>query len=168
MQIKCHSICGVSDLPDQRQHLTEEIQNVQSIPLRVKETLLQTLAGMPRGDRLCHGDLNPGNILMAKSGPVIIDWVDASVGDPIADVARTWVLLSQDMAPCSSYPRFVKTLLRLFRQTYLAQYLELGHYDKKQLIDWIRIVAAARMSYSSSAVQSWLFTLVETSNSFGH
>jgi aminoglycoside phosphotransferase (APT) family kinase protein len=43
--------------------------------------------------RLCHGDLHPGNVLVTPRGPVVIDWFDASRGDPTLDVARTALLL---------------------------------------------------------------------------
>jgi aminoglycoside phosphotransferase (APT) family kinase protein len=47
-----------------------------------------------RGDRLCHGDLSDGNVLVvpdaggwAVSG--VVDWERAGAGDPLADLART-------------------------------------------------------------------------------
>lgn len=42
---------------------------------------------------LLHGDLHPGNVLMAERGPVLIDWANATAGPRAADVAETWVLL---------------------------------------------------------------------------
>ena len=43
---------------------------------------------------MCHGDLHPGNVIMAGDGQVIIDWFDASRGDQVADIARTSLLMS--------------------------------------------------------------------------
>lgn len=48
---------------------------------------------LPAGDRLLHGDLHPNNVILAESGPVIIDWYDASVGHPAADIARSKLLM---------------------------------------------------------------------------
>ena len=49
------------------------------------------------GDRLCHNDFHPDNIIFRtpeEGGPVIIDWERAGVGDPIADVAGTrWMAM---------------------------------------------------------------------------
>jgi aminoglycoside phosphotransferase (APT) family kinase protein len=43
-------------------------------------------------DRLLHLDLHPGNVLLARRGPVVIDWANARGGDPALDVALTWVI----------------------------------------------------------------------------
>jgi aminoglycoside phosphotransferase (APT) family kinase protein len=32
-------------------------------------------------------------VLLARGGPVVIDWTNAHAGDPDADVAMTWVIL---------------------------------------------------------------------------
>jgi aminoglycoside phosphotransferase (APT) family kinase protein len=39
-------------------------------------------------------DLHPLNILVGRSGPVVIDWTNAASGDPAVDVAVTWVLIA--------------------------------------------------------------------------
>lgn len=46
------------------------------------------------GDRLVHMDLHPLNILMSADGPMVIDWTNASSGDPLVDVALTWALIA--------------------------------------------------------------------------
>jgi aminoglycoside phosphotransferase (APT) family kinase protein len=46
------------------------------------------------GDRLLHLDLHPMNVLMAAGGPVVIDWTNAAAGEPLADVANTYVLFT--------------------------------------------------------------------------
>jgi hypothetical protein len=42
---------------------------------------------------LLHLDLHWQNVLMSPSGPVVIDWANAAVGDPHLDDALTWVIL---------------------------------------------------------------------------
>lgn len=51
------------------------------------------LGMLPAGDRLCHGDLHPDNILLRNGTPVAIDWSKAAIGTPAADVARSEMLL---------------------------------------------------------------------------
>jgi aminoglycoside phosphotransferase (APT) family kinase protein len=58
-----------------------------------KQILLGRLAVMPEGDRLCHGDFHPINVLGEVSQPVVIDWPDACRGHPAADVCRSYLLL---------------------------------------------------------------------------
>jgi Ser/Thr protein kinase RdoA (MazF antagonist) len=43
----------------------------------LKQILLSRLADMPDGDRLCHGDFHPINVLGQDSLPMVIDWPDA-------------------------------------------------------------------------------------------
>ncbi len=44
--------------------------------------------------RLLHGDLHPGNVLLAGAGPVLIDWTNAASGPSGLDTATTWLLLA--------------------------------------------------------------------------
>ena len=53
------------------------------------QALLEAIAEMPDGDRLCHGDFHPLNILGDTADPLIIDWPDARRGEPAADVCRS-------------------------------------------------------------------------------
>jgi aminoglycoside phosphotransferase (APT) family kinase protein len=52
------------------------------------------------GDRLVHMDFHPLNVMMsATRGPVVIDWPNARRGDPLSDVATTYVLLVGPQMP---------------------------------------------------------------------
>ena len=51
------------------------------------------LEGMPRHNKVCHGDFNPSNIIISSDGtPFIIDWAHVTQGNASADVARTYLL----------------------------------------------------------------------------
>lgn len=51
------------------------------------------LEGMPKHNKVCHGDFNPSNIIIKEDGtPYIIDWSHATQGNASADVARTYLL----------------------------------------------------------------------------
>jgi tRNA A-37 threonylcarbamoyl transferase component Bud32 len=41
-----------------------------------------------------HRDLHPQNVILAGTGPTVIDWEAADEGDASVDVAETWVLLA--------------------------------------------------------------------------
>jgi aminoglycoside phosphotransferase (APT) family kinase protein len=51
-------------------------------------------APVGRGDSLLHLDLHPLNVMMSRTGPVVIDWANACRGDPNVDVAIAWVLMA--------------------------------------------------------------------------
>jgi len=59
------------------------------------------------GDRLVHRDLHPLNVMMTSDGPMVIDWANASAGDPAFDVADTWVLFACATAPTDGFDRFI-------------------------------------------------------------
>lgn len=51
------------------------------------------LEGMPKHNKICHGDFNPSNIIVAEDGtPYILDWSHATQGNASADAARTYLL----------------------------------------------------------------------------
>lgn len=71
------------------------------------------------GDQLVHRDLHPMNVMMTSAGPMVIDWANASAGDPAFDVADAWVLFACGTPPMSGIDRFIvpigrRILLRAF------------------------------------------------------
>lgn len=74
-------------------HTQHDIVHVRILHAETNEALkaraLDQLYSIPRGDRLCHGDFHPGNALMTAQGIAVVDWSNASIGDPAGDVART-------------------------------------------------------------------------------
>lgn len=78
-------------------HLRDKMHNKissSSFPASVRYDLHMRLDGLPRHVKLCHGDFQPSNIIIAKNGtPYIIDWAHATQGNGSADAARTYLLL---------------------------------------------------------------------------
>ncbi|MHC5034553.1 MAG: phosphotransferase family protein [Planctomycetota bacterium] len=152
----------VPGLPSQRLRLTEKIEAAAALPSELRDAALDSLSGMPEGDRLCHGDFHPGNILMAARGPVIIDWIDATSGNPLADVARTWVIMSETTAPGSPLSWWRRLTIRWLCGAYRRRYLQLCARDREELIAWRPIVAAARLSEDIPQSREWLLNLAES------
>jgi hypothetical protein len=97
-----------------------------------KQILLGRLADMPEGDRLCHGDFHPINVLGQNSWPIVIDWPDACYGDPAADVCRSYLLLklhAEDIA-----------------EPYLDAYCNIADMPRASILAWLPYVAAARLA----------------------
>jgi aminoglycoside phosphotransferase (APT) family kinase protein len=63
-------------------------------------------------DVVVHGDLHPDNVLLSRSGPVVIDWSSAGRGPAGGDVADAWLLLATADAPVGPLMRPVVTALR--------------------------------------------------------
>lgn len=43
-------------------------------------------------DAILHLDFHPGNVIVTADGPIVIDWTNASLGPPAADVAQAWII----------------------------------------------------------------------------
>lgn len=91
------------------------------VPPESRERLLQALDALPDGDRLCHGDFHPGNILISPDGPVVIDWPNVTAGDPAADFARTDLMLIMGEPPPGT-PSLVKYMQGFGRKVIRAAY----------------------------------------------
>jgi uncharacterized protein (TIGR02172 family) len=84
-----------------------------------REEAIRRLERLPQGHAILHGDLHPGNVLLTADGPMVIDWSNASAGDPTFDVADTWVLFACASAPMRGIDRVIvpigrRVLLRSF------------------------------------------------------
>jgi uncharacterized protein (TIGR02172 family) len=90
---RLHAVPAPADLPSLRDHVRAKINSAVTLPRRLAECALTILDTLPDGDRLCHGDFHPGNILYGKNGPSVIDWADATRGDPMGDLARSRLIL---------------------------------------------------------------------------
>ncbi|WP_016701041.1 phosphotransferase [Actinoalloteichus spitiensis] len=75
--------------------------------------------------RIRHGDLHPGNVVLAKRGPVVIDWRNTTEGPPDLDTALSAVVLAQvavdDDGPLAGIARaFLPAFLAHSRRDVLA------------------------------------------------
>ena len=67
--------------------------SLSSLDATTRYELHTRLEGMPKHNKVCHGDFNPSNIIITEDGtPYILDWSHATQGNASADVARTYLL----------------------------------------------------------------------------
>jgi Ser/Thr protein kinase RdoA (MazF antagonist) len=112
--------------------LTANIRQAGILGERRQTSLLGRLAALPEGDRLCHGDFHSRNILGRPGQEVLVDWLDASRGDPAADVCRSYVLIRH------SYPELASE--------YIDTYANFGNADRDRILSWLPAVAGARLA----------------------
>lgn len=153
----------LSQLSPMREQLQRAIEAAAALPKEMKEPILQILDGLPDGDHLCHGDFHPGNVIITTQGPVIIDWMTASTGNPWADVARTCLLLSTGDVPQGMPGRLlIRTARKFFYRAYLNHYFDHAPQGRKQLLAWLPVLAAARLNENILPEQDNLLELVRT------
>lgn len=147
-------------LPSQRRKLEGQIERVSPALLdnTRKQTVLHALKALPDGDRLCHGDFHPGNVLMLPGKPCIIDWENASAGSPLADVARTLLLLQTAHLQLSPGPdaEALQGFAAIFRDMYLQEYIAITHGDAALVKAWHVPVAAARLQEGIQVEEEYL------------
>ena len=97
-----HETAAPSDLPALKAKLKSRIESSDLVPKPLAEFAIARLEELPDGDRLCHGDFHPGNIIWREGRPVIIDWTNVTRGDPAADYARTDLMLRMGDPPPGS------------------------------------------------------------------
>ena len=90
------------------------------------------LEGMPKHNKVCHGDFNPSNIIITEDGTAyILDWSHATQGNASADAARTYLLfwLNGDIEGAKKY---------------LDLFCEKSKTEKQYVQKWMPIVAASQ------------------------
>ena len=107
------------------------------------------LEGMPKHNKVCHGDFNPSNIIIAEDGtPYILDWSHATQGNASADAARTYLLfwLNGDIEGAKKY-------LDLFCQK--------SNTAKQYVQKWMPIVAASQSVKGNEHEREFLLSWVD-------
>jgi len=153
--------CLAPELPLQRQRLRDRIGGTALLTAAGREAALRALEQLPTGSALCHGDFHPDNILLSPRGPVVIDWPDATQGHPLADVARSSLLLRLGAPPAGRASRLLLAARRWFHHLYLRRYLELRPASRQELAAWQLPVAAARLSERIPEEQAEVLAIVE-------
>jgi uncharacterized protein (TIGR02172 family) len=153
---------SMPELPLQRERLERKIKNAGLLPEHLRQAALQALKLLPEDDKLCHGDFHPNNIVLSSHGPVIIDWIDASRGSPIMDVARSTLLFGGGpLPPGTPLEWLVKLLQRWFYQIYLRCYFQLNPADRAHLSTWVPVAAAARLDENITDDENRLLSIAQ-------
>ena len=106
------------------------------------------LEGMPKHDKVCHGDFDPSNIIITDEGKAyILDWAHVTQGNASADVARTYLLfwLAGDITGADKY-------LNLFCKK--------SDTAKQYIQKWLPIVAASQSVKGKEEEREFLLSWV--------
>ncbi len=106
------------------------------------------LEGMPKHNKVCHGDFRPSNIIVSEDGtPYVIDWAHATQGNASADVARTYLLfwLKGDINGADKY---------------LDLFCKKSDTAKQYIQKWLPIVAASQSVKGNEKEREFLLSWV--------
>jgi uncharacterized protein (TIGR02172 family) len=161
LQTKIHSSGSQPGVPGQREKLKRKIHEAPGLSQGQVKRLIKALEQLPDGDRLCHGDMHPANVILTAGGPVVIDWIDATLGNPLADVARSQIILGGVGARVSQANKALVDLVGRFLAIYEEYYFELRPGGAAECEAWRPVIAAARMNEGIEEQQEWLLAQVE-------
>ena len=106
---------------------------VKELDATARYELATRLQGMPKHNKLCHGDFNPSNVIVDKEGKLwIIDWAHAAQGNASADAAMTYLLFSlEDKSKA---------------ELYINLFCKKSDIARQYVNRWLPIVAAAQLT----------------------
>lgn len=152
LQLQVQNI-RANGFPDLTCRLKWRIENSPYLDDDQKDLLLKRLTRLTDDSvNLCHGDFHPLNILNDGAVNWIIDWVDAAAGNPLADACRTYLIFMQYISRSAGI--------------YLRAYCKESKAKREDVLAWLPIVAAARLSENmDNKSRVWLLdiaTSIET------
>ncbi|MDP5274244.1 phosphotransferase [Chengkuizengella axinellae] len=145
-----HKISDVTLPSSQKESIKYSIHSTDYLTLKEKEDVISILDSLPSKKLLCHGDPNPGNILIRNDGKsIMIDWMNASIGNPEADLAEYIIMIRYAILP----PDLPKQVLDYFDsiretmiQTFMEEYTGLTGITYDEVVPWITPMAARKLS----------------------
>ena len=139
LHTKLHARKAPLELTSQRDRIASRINEASQSGEDEKRLARQHLAELPDGETVCHGDFHPGNILLTRRGPVVIDWMSGTRGHPLGDVAQTSLLFDIAKLP-ENAPAHIRILMKVSRQllhkNYLKHYLQLSTGTMQEIKAW--------------------------------
>ena len=144
LQMHAKTCDGLTKLKDK---MNKKISQTD-LSATVRYDLHTRLEAMPKHNKVCHGDFNPTNIIIAEDGtPYILDWSHATQGNASADVARTYLLfwLNGDIAGAKKY---------------LDLFCDRSNTAKQYVQKWMPIVAASQTVKGNEAEREFLHSWI--------
>ena len=133
----------------QKDEFARKIESMKDrLDATVRYELLTRLDSMPNHTKLCHGDFNPSNVIVAEDGTMkIVDWAHATQGNASADAAMTYLLFAlKDQETADLY-------LKLFCKK--------SDTAKQYVQQWLPIVAAAQLTKNNEMEKEFLMKWID-------
>ncbi|MBL1225864.1 aminoglycoside phosphotransferase family protein [Enterococcus sp. BWR-S5] len=138
-------------IPNMITTLSTSISESIKLDVKEKERILYKLSLLPVQNRICHFDFHPDNIMYTKGKEKVIDWMTCCSGNPLADVARTSMML--ELAVIPRVPAIINQLIsipqKIMNRAYLKEYCRLSKQTIPEIDEWRLVIMASRL-------QEWL------------
>ncbi len=147
LQIRIHKKTSPL-LKRMKDKLCEQIDGLKVLDATTRYELRTRLESIPKHTKVCHGDFNPGNVIVGKDGEMtVVDWSHATQGNASADAAMSYLLFAlQDQEMADMY-------LRLFCQK--------SDTARQYVQQWLPIVAAAQLAKDNKLEKDFLMKWID-------
>ena len=145
MSRKCKHLNRLTD------KLNTKISDV-NLDATLRYDLHARLSEMPRRENICHGDLNPTNIIVTDDNKAfIVDWSNVCKGNMLADIANTYLLYVLDSNKETA-------------EKYLDAICNKMEMSREKIDGWIPIIAAAKTVHANREKRNKLFDILRESS----
>lgn len=163
LHARLHETVAPAALPAARQVIERRITESPEVPDAVRKRVLAILHELPEGDRLCHFDFHPANVVTDGNDLTVIDWPGACRGDPLADVAATVIVLRGGKTGPGT-PLVTRLFAPLGRKLILGGY-QRGYrarrpIDRDRFERWLVVLACIRLTYAVTGERDLLLETI--------
>lgn len=135
-------------LPPQREMLKDFIRAPHYLTSAEKDQIIEELDRLPMKQQLCHGDPNPGNMMIREDKVVLIDWMNASNGNPEADLAEYTIMIRYAILP-PNLPNdailFFDSIRERMLHVFWEEYNRYSAITYDEVEKWILPIAARKL-----------------------
>lgn len=128
--------------------LARQINSLKELDATARYELMTRLESMPKHNKVCHGDYNPSNVIVAEDGSMsVVDWAHATQGNASADTAMTYLLFA------------LKD--RQMADLYMNLFCKKSDTAKQYVQHWLPIVAAAQLTKDNELEKDFLMKWID-------
>lgn len=139
----------ISGMPNQKEMIKDRISCAAYLTQEEKQCICRIVDNLPSKDLLCHGDPNPGNFIIKDGKTFIIDWMNASIGNPTADIAEYIIMVKYSVLPPEIENGFFQSfnaIRDLAIQIFLDEYIKLSNMKYEEVEQWMVPVMAEKLA----------------------
>lgn len=140
MKIEAETICKIhkasSSVVDSLERVTISALNViDELSGKEKAKVVEILKSLKGSRCICHGDPNPGNIILTDDGPVFIDWMNCMMAPELYDAANIYVMykylsLPPDIPKEAS--QYIMSIKDTISDIFLDEYKKIAEIDSSE------------------------------------
>jgi len=139
-------------LPGLTDFYAEEITVTPYLAAHQKQVLLTLMKRLDKGKTsLCHGDIHPCNIMYSGERFWIIDWEDASKGDPAADACMTYFYSMRWAAKDNNHSD----------EQYLRLFCEASGIPREEVLAWLPVIAGVQVNIEDDEDRAYISKFID-------